>query len=692
MALDLNAEQREAVRECSRPVLVLAGAGSGKTRLITAKVAHLIGAQGVEPRRVLALTFTRKAAREMVERLRSAIGERANAVRVGTFHAFGLSLLSESPACFGLRRGFSLLDAEDARRLLAEIAGLEGSALSALLAEVSRQRQKDPSAEPAIAEAHGITLEAMRLHRDYVARLETLNAIDFDDLILRPLRACRADASLRQRLRSRFDHLLVDEWQDTNLAQYGLFRELVGDGKPFTVVGDDDQSIYAWRGAHPENLRLLAEDFPKLRVIKLERNYRSTAAIVRAANALIAHNRHLFEKQLRSVADGGEPPALWRCRTPEEEGERIALDLSRRIEVEGRRPRDFAVLYRSNHQSRPIEEAFRLHRIPYRVSGGISFFEHREIRDLTAYLRLVCNPRDDVAFLRAVCCPRRAVGEGTIERLAALGAEEGLFAGAHRLLAERADSRLRGLAEFVAAIERWRSAARSVSLAALARMILSESGMLDAFARDRDQERGRRKRQRLEQFVLFLERRGLQGEAGLNELALMSREDGEESDDSVLLSTIHAAKGLEFAVVYVAGLEEESFPMTTRSRKVSWRRSAGCFTWPSPEHASISSSAARRCAARAALGAGVNPAASSRRFPPRYCARGTRSPRAPRRRPPGTGNASGSCSRPTPPPEDRACACRTPPRSCAQKSGSSSRSMCPIVDKRSIWSSGLERP
>lgn len=560
MALNLNAEQREAVHECSRPVLVLAGAGSGKTRLITAKVAHLIDAQGVEPRRVLALTFTRKAAREMVERLRSAIGERANAVRVGTFHAFGLSLLSESPECFGLRRGFSLLDAEDARRLLAEIAGLEGSALSALLAEVSRRRQQGLAAEPAIAEAQGIAIEAIRLHRDYVARLETLNAIDFDDLILRPLLACRADASLRERLRSRFDHVLVDEWQDTNLAQYGLFRELVSDGKPFTVVGDDDQSIYAWRGAHPENLRLLAEDFPKLRVIKLERNYRSTAAIVRAANALIAHNRHLFEKQLRSVADGGEPPALWRCRTPEEEGERIALDLLRRIEVEGRRPRDFAVLYRSNHQSRPIEEAFRLHRIPYRVSGGISFFEHREIRDLTAYLRLVCNPRDDVAFLRAVGCPRRAVGEGTIERLAALGGEEGLFAGAHRLLAERADSRLRGLAEFVAAIERWRSAARSVSLAALARMILSESGMLDAFARDRDQERGRRKRQRLEQFVLFVERRGLQGEAGLNELALMSREDGEESDDSVLLSTIHAAKGLEFAVVYVAGLEEGILP------------------------------------------------------------------------------------------------------------------------------------
>jgi ATP-dependent DNA helicase Rep len=560
MSFELNREQREAARECERPVLVLAGAGSGKTRLITAKIVHLVEQRQLPPERILALTFTRKAAREMAERLRAALGERAQAVRVGTFHAFGLSLLSERPEAFGLRPGFSLLDAEDARRLLGELGNAQGAALAALCLAVTRQRQQGLPAGATALAADGDEGEAARLRRRYEERLQALNAIDLDDLILRPLRACQSDAALRRQLQERFAHVLVDEWQDTNLAQYRLFRELVGDGKPFTVVGDDDQSIYAWRGAHPENLRLLCEDFPTLRVIKLERNYRSTAAILRVANALIAHNRHLFEKRLHSVVTGGEAPLLWACRTPEEEAERIGLDVLRQIELERRRPGDFAVLYRSHHQARVIEEVFRVHRIPYRMSGGMSFFEHREIRDLIAYLRLVCNPRDDVAFLRAVAIPRRAVGEGTLERLAALADGEGLLAGARRLLAERGAARLRGLEAFVAAVEGWRSASASAPLADLARTILRESGLEAALTADREPERSARRRQRLEQFLAFLERRGLEGASGLQEIALLAREEGEETGDAVLLSTIHAAKGLEFPVVYVVGLEEGLLP------------------------------------------------------------------------------------------------------------------------------------
>lgn len=561
MSFDLDGEQRKAVLETRRPVLVLAGAGSGKTRLITAKIVHLVERCALPPQRVLALTFTRKAAREMAERLRAVLGERAQAVRVCTFHAFGLALLSEMPECFGLRRGFSLLDPDDAKRLLGEVAEAQGAALNALAEAVGRQRQLAISPEEIMAACNDErAYEVARAHRRYAERLRLLNAVDFDDLILRPLAVCRSDNAMKSRLQQRFGHILVDEWQDTNLAQYRLFCELVGDGKAFTVVGDDDQSIYAWRGAHPDNLRLLTEDFPALQVIKLERNYRSTAAILQVANALISHNRHLFAKRLQSATAGGEPPTLWNCRTPEEEAERVALDVLCRIEREGRRPSDFAVLYRSNHQARVLEEALRSQRIPYRLSGGMSFFEYREIRDLVAYLRLVCNPRDDVAFLRAVACPRRAVGAGTIEKIAELGAEEGLFAGAKRLLAQRSEPRLRGLAEFVASVERWHESAHSSALAGLARMILSESGMLEAFASDQHRERAQRRRQRVEQFVAFLERRGLIGEAGLGEVALMAREDDNESANAVLLATIHAAKGLEFPVVYVVGLEDGILP------------------------------------------------------------------------------------------------------------------------------------
>ncbi|MGB5834091.1 MAG: UvrD-helicase domain-containing protein, partial [Thiohalocapsa sp.] len=412
----LNPRQSEAVRHVGGPLLVIAGAGSGKTRVITRKIAYLIGERGLPARSICALTFTNKAAREMKERVGELIKGRAgHGLTVSTFHTFGLNLLRRETDAAGLRRGFSLFDPQDGETLIKEHlrdTGLaEATSPGAVLSRISHW--KNDLVDPAQAASHArdeFDADLARLYLDYERSLHACNAVDFDDLINVPVRLLRAHSNIRENWQQRIRHLLVDEYQDTNGAQYELVRLLVGPRGAYTVVGDDDQSIYAWRGARPENLARLREDYPTLKVVTLEQNYRSSARILKLANGLIAHNPHLFDKRLWCELGPGDPARVLICRDEAHEAERVAGELLHGQVTKGRKYGDCAILYRGNHQARPFEKALRAMNVPYFLSGGTSFFSRTEVKDVMAYLRLLANPDDDAAFLRVVNVPRREIG------------------------------------------------------------------------------------------------------------------------------------------------------------------------------------------------------------------------------------------------------------------------------------------
>ncbi len=401
-AAPLNPAQREAIAWLDGPCLVIAGAGSGKTRVITHKIAHL-ARSGVQPSAIAAITFTNKAAREMQERLAGLLRlpERERPL-VCTFHALGVQIVRAEARALGLKPSFSILDADDSLAIVQQaLATTDRKLLRAVQARISRW--KNALAEPGEAadEARGeLEQAAARVYRDYAATLAAYQAVDFDDLIRLPVRLLRSDAQAAQRWRERLRYLLVDEYQDTNASQYELLRLLAGPRSAFTAVGDDDQSIYGWRGATLENLERLGRDYPGLRIIKLEQNYRSSQRILEAANRLIARNPKLYPKSLWSELGAGEPLTVLACESDEQEAESVAARLSaQRFERRGRWA-DYAVLYRGNHQARVLEQALRKAKIPYVLSGGQSFFERAEIRDLLAWLRLLANDDDDPAFIR----------------------------------------------------------------------------------------------------------------------------------------------------------------------------------------------------------------------------------------------------------------------------------------------------
>ena len=574
---DLNPAQRDAVLHRGGPLLVLAGAGSGKTRVIAAKVAHLLGA-GLDPERIAAVTFTNKAAREMRERLRATVGaDAAAALAVSTFHTLGLRILRETVAAAGLRRGFTILAADDARALLGE--SLRGATVDRdeLVERVAWRVSdwKSTLLAPAAAAANAsdaFARQAAAAYADYERGLRAYNAVDFDDLISLPARVLGADAALCRSWRARFDHILVDEYQDTNAAQYALLKLLAGAAGDFTVVGDDDQSVYAWRGARPENLRDLATDYPTLKVVKLEQNYRCSNHILRAANALISHNPHLFEKRLWSEQGEGERVRVVGCRDAGHEvewvvGAVLALTLA------GARNGDVAILYRGNHQARAFEQGLREQRIPYQVSGGSSFLERTEVRDVVAYLRLAANPRDDAAFLRAVNVPRRELGATTLERLAASAAaqQSSLFDAARSAegLAAVGPRAAPRLAEFTRAVALAAASGTTDPVAALSDL-LERIGYRDWLEeRAEDPAAAARRKDSVAELEGWMARvvRDLGKTATLTDalakmmlLDLLDRQDEEASDDRVQLMTLHAAKGLEFAHVFLVGVEEELLP------------------------------------------------------------------------------------------------------------------------------------
>ncbi len=576
---DLNAKQREAVRYLDGPLLVLAGAGSGKTRVITAKIAHLIDSAGITPRHITAVTFTNKAAREMKARVGRLLGgDKGRGLTVSTFHTLGLNILRRELGAAGLRRNFSIFDEQDVDQLLRELSKkneADKQALQRARWQISAWKNDLIEPEAALDTAQDdVQAFHAALYGAYQRALRAYNAVDFDDLILLPVSLLRNDGALRERWQNRIRYLLVDEYQDTNGAQYELVRLLVGVRGALTVVGDDDQSIYAWRGARPENLARLRADFPRLRVIKLEQNYRSTGRILRAANTLIANNEHVFDKRLWSELGPGEPLRVITCRDEEDEAARVVGEIVRHRFNSGMPLGSYAILYRGNHQSRPFEKALRAQGIPYFISGGASFFARSEIKDVMAYLRLLANPEDDAAFLRVVNTPRREIGSGTLERLSAYAAtrHSPLLPAIDELglaenLAPRPLARLREFAAWLAALSRAGEAAQPVDAV---RQLLDDIDYRDWLAQTSSSDRlAERRWENVEELLGWLarlqqdEQRGTSLAQMVNHLALLDileRQDEESDADRVALMTLHAAKGLEFPHVFLVGMEEELLP------------------------------------------------------------------------------------------------------------------------------------
>lgn len=565
----LNPPQRQAVLHTEGPLLVLAGAGSGKTRVIVEKIAHLVASGRYPAKRIAAITFTNKSAKEMRERVaRRLRSEAAEGLTLCTFHALGLKIVQLEHARLGLRRGFSVFDADDAHSLLKDLMpGAKPDAVQATLGLVSRAKNAGLSPGDALAAARSTReLEAAQAYVRYQARLESFNAVDFDDLIRLPVSLLENDEQARSIWRERIGYLLVDECQDSNDAQYRLLKALAGEAGQFTCVGDDDQSIYAWRGANPENLLHMAQDYPALSVIKLEQNYRCSNRVLRAANHLIAHNPHTHLKTLWSDAADGERIRVWACRDSAHEAEKVAGEIHFQQQHKQAPWSDFCILFRSNHQSRALEKALQLLRIPYHLTGGTAFLDRSEVKDALAWLRLLVNPEDDAAFLRAVQNPRREVGQTTLARLAELAREAGVplsraaeSVGLLQQLAPRAANALHGFSEVT---QRLRQAAQTLPAAEVLRHLVVESGLEAALrAQCKSEQLYQIRRGNLEELAEWFE--GARG-AGVGDLAaqlaLVSRSDRDEAGNQVRLMSLHAAKGLEFRYVFIVGMEDGNLP------------------------------------------------------------------------------------------------------------------------------------
>jgi ATP-dependent DNA helicase Rep len=573
MFSDLNPQQREAVRYLDGPLLVLAGAGSGKTRVITRKIAYLVAECGLSPRHVAAITFTNKAAREMRARVGELLpGKAAHGLTVSTFHSLGLHILRAEARRIGYKPRFSVLDAQDALALLADILKApDKTSLRRAAAVISNWKNALLPPEGALAAAADeAERQAALAYGAYQDTLRAYQAVDFDDLIRLPVALFRQDAEALATWQGRLRYLLVDEYQDTNGAQYELMKLLAGPAGRFTAVGDDDQAIYAWRGADVANLKRLGEDYPRLKMIPLTQNYRSSQRILAAANSVIRNNTRLAEKQLWSELGLGERITLLTCRDDAHEAETVATRISaHKFEHRGRFG-DYAVLYRGNHQARPFEEALRALKIPYVLSGGQSFFERAEIKDITAYLRLIANQDDDPAFIRAVTTPKRGIGPATLERLGVYAAQRhtSLFAAMYEegVRGHLAAKQLDPLTEFGDFINRLAYRAEREPAGRLLEELLAAI-RYEAWLYDSEDERAAASKWgNVRQFVDWLAKKGEEDGKGLIELtqtvALMNLLEGREDEaaDAVRLSTLHAAKGLEFPHVFLVGLEEEILP------------------------------------------------------------------------------------------------------------------------------------
>ena len=567
--MSLNPQQHAAVQHCDGPMLVLAGAGSGKTRVIVEKIAHLIQSGRYPAKRIAAITFTNKSAKEMRERVARRIrSEAAEGLTICTFHALGLKILQIEHARIGLRRGFSIFDSDDSMAQFKDLMpGAKSDAVQAMQSLVSGIKNAGLSPEQAAAIARSAREhEAASLYARYQQRLAAFNAVDFDDLIRLPVELLETDEEACLGWRERIGYLLVDECQDTNDAQYRLLRALAGEKGRFTCVGDDDQSIYAWRGANPENLSQLGKDYPDLVVVKLEQNYRCSNRVLRTANALIANNPHEHPKTLWSAQADGERIRVWECRDAAHEAERVAGEIhfvatSRKVDWG-----EFCILFRSNHQSRALEKALQLLRVPYHLSGGTAFLDRGEVKDALAWLRLLANPDDDTAFLRAVQSPNRGVGATSLAKLAELARNAHLpmslaaeSVGLLKQLQPRVANALGGFTDILRGL---RQDATRLPPADLVRQLNEKSGLIASLREQcKSDELFRIRRGNLDELADWFE--GARG-AGPGELAaqlaLISHADKGEPGNQVRLMSLHAAKGLEFRYVFIIGMNENTLP------------------------------------------------------------------------------------------------------------------------------------
>ncbi|RUR30145.1 DNA helicase Rep [Vreelandella andesensis] len=585
----LNLRQQEAVRYIDGPCLVLAGAGSGKTSVITTKIAYLVQECGMSARKIAAVTFTNKAAREMKERVGQMLkGKEGHGLTVSTFHNLGLNIIRGELKTLGYKPGFSLFDPEDAKALLRDLmnkdAQVDAEQINAVQSKISTWKNDLVLPSDALSFAADDDEHfAARVYEAYVRHLKAYNAVDFDDLILLPVVLLQRDPDALARWRNKIHYMLVDEYQDTNVSQYLLVKLLMAERATFTVVGDDDQSIYAWRGARPENLVTLGEDFPRLNVIKLEQNYRSTGIILRAANTLIANNPHVYDKTLWSDMGDGAPIRVIVNRHEEAESERVASEMLTRRIKEKAEWRDFAVLYRGNFQARLLELKLQHYQIPYKLSGGTSFFSRNEIKDTMAYLRLLINPADDNAFLRIVNVPRREIGPGTLEKLANYATERSisLFAACHELgleqtLPTRAVERLSRFTHFIDGVRKRMD--QDDAIAAIRDMLrdmdyeawlyqnasappVAERRMANVWILIDQLEKSLNRDPEDADDSTTTETDGV--EAAISRLVLrdiLEQQAEEDDSDRVQLLTMHASKGLEFPHVYLMGLEEDLLP------------------------------------------------------------------------------------------------------------------------------------
>jgi DNA helicase-2/ATP-dependent DNA helicase PcrA len=584
----LAAEQREATLHFEGPLLVLAGAGSGKTRVLTSRICHLVREHGVPPERVLAVTFTNKAAGEMRARIGRLLGCDPAGMWVGTFHAVGARLLRRHADRLGWDRTFSIFDADQSLRLVKSVLEAEGLdpkrwSPKGMRSEISGAKNRLIDAETFAAEHEGtrdfFVKNVARVYPEYQRSLAHQNAFDFDDLLVKPVELFKDNPELLDRYRERFAFILVDEYQDTNRAQFVLVELLAGAHHNLMVVGDDDQSIYGWRGADIKNILDFEKAFPGTRIVRLERNYRSSQRILDAANRVISENVNRKGKTLRTEREGGEPITLLEALDENDEARWIVEEMESRVQAApGRAYSEMAVLYRTNAQARALEDALRRAGVPYQVVGSVRFYERREIQDVLAYLRLISNPRDQVAFDRVVNYPRRGVGLTTLEHLRRWAGEEGL---SPLEAAARADevppvraAGARGLMHFAALIQRFSVRAAQAGIGELLEELLEDLDLMRHLHEEGpDGEDRARNVAELIAGALDFDATLVAGaddevdtftelDLFLQQVALVADVDRLDPDaDAVTLMTLHNAKGLEFPVVFIAGMEEGLFPL-----------------------------------------------------------------------------------------------------------------------------------
>jgi DNA helicase II / ATP-dependent DNA helicase PcrA len=578
---ELNEPQQAAVVNTDGPTMIIAGAGSGKTRVLTYRIAHLMQSEGVEPFNILALTFTNKAAKEMRERIESVVGTAARSLWMGTFHSVFSRILRAEAHHIGFNSNFTIYDTDDSKQLIKQIVkqmGLDdkvykpnvvynriSGAKNRLISwqdymNNSILRAEDETAQkPAMAE----------IFREYVKRCVQANAMDFDDLLFNTNVLFRDHINVLNKYQQRFHYILVDEFQDTNISQYLITKKLAAVRENICVVGDDAQSIYAFRGADIQNILNFEKDYPELKTFKLEQNYRSTQSIVEAANSVIKYNKGQLPKNVWTENQQGAPIEIIRATTDTEEAKLVANSIYENRMNQQMDNSDFAILYRTNSQSRSMEEALRRMSIKYKIVGGLSFYQRREIKDLLAYLRFVINPQDEQAFRRIINLPKRGIGPASIEKMIVAAYENGITLGQvvdniHRFMSGRAAN---AADQFATLIKSFRFANENENAFDVASKVAKNSGLLRDLYEDKTPEGLNRYENvqellnAVKEFVDNPENEDKSLSAFLQEVALITDADKQDdNEDTVTLMTIHSSKGLEFKYVYIVGMEEELFP------------------------------------------------------------------------------------------------------------------------------------